>query len=760
MPIRTKRIRRRDFLRTGSAGLAGLIAAPACGQLLPAGKATRRAPQNPVILRSPRLEIILDREDGLPYEYLLSPGGLHMRGEDSGRQIGATFCCRKPWGVAKTFVRASLVSTSRARADFQYHVAYKGHPAASFVIRYRIQGPVLWISMESIEEATGYELLDVDMPQLVTVREEDGPAWFAHGDEGGSLVNLSDAQTGHLPLNRFWGRVLATLPVVMLGTNRSMCVLEVSSYMDGTELAVTGNPGSRHASAGTVKVHRVNGSLCYDMNTGKGTPLNCGGAGTPNLLVEQKSVCRLDFIASEGGGAHDWFLGAKLVRERMPPIRTHIYDNKLVYAIHCDEPHWKKPGATFEQAAEIIRRIDALTDGWPQIAHLWGWQYRGKDTGYPAVAEVNARLGGYNGLMNLMEEAQKLSCVATLSDNYDDAYKSSPAWDPAIIARGPDGQLWESRNWTGENSYIIGLAKYMKGAGVSRTDYTCTRYRLHDTIHTDVLTYFPIRNDWDRERPASGIKNLTEGRYKVLSEFAKFGVDVSSEAMRFAFAGKVSYYWYAQGPGRCPFGGKPIPLLPMIYRHTAAWGQSGKTPRFEDKMLKMLFYNGCPRLWVTADTDPKEITDWIYLMMIPWFKIHQRPLEGFTQAGEASTLHFDGNSRAELNWHGKTYTVWDSGVEIARDGCTFCPLDENRIAFYSLAGQDLSARLPQGWNPHEIAALVLSTGEPREGHLTIKNNTIAVSMPSRQPVIVYRDGEAAKKRLLRGDAHLVPAERA
>jgi hypothetical protein len=39
----------------------------------------------------------------------------------------------------------------------------------------------------------------------------------------------------------------------------------------------------------------------------------------------------------------------------------------------------------------------------------------------------------------------------TFSDNYDDAYKSSPAWDPKIMARRPDGQLWLSRNWTGED---------------------------------------------------------------------------------------------------------------------------------------------------------------------------------------------------------------------------------------------------------------------------------------------------------------------
>ncbi|MGH9353197.1 MAG: endo-alpha-N-acetylgalactosaminidase family protein [Terriglobia bacterium] len=752
MMNKKNRIDRRDFLKTGGAGLAGLMSAPAwCGLLPDDSTATVRSrPVNPIVLRSSSLEVILDRDDGLPYEYRLLPGNLRIHGEDFGGKMGVTVCRRQPWGFASAPISASSVSATPSQADFRFDATYEGNPAAAFVIRYALEDRTLRVSMESISEHEGYELIEVGLPRLATAREEDGPAWLAHGEEGGSLVALSEAKPGHLPPNRFWGKVLATLPVVMIGTERAMCVLEVTAYMDGTELAVAGENGHRRASLGTVKTHRVNGSLCYDMNTGTGTPRNCGNAETPNLLVEQRSLCRLDFISdSEGSKPLDWLDGARLVRARMPAIPTHYYDGKLVYAIHCDEPRWEEPKATFEQAGELIRKVAALTEGWPQIAHLWGWQYRGKDTGYPAVAEVNPRIGGYDGLMRLMEDARKVNCNATLSDNYDDAYKSSPAWDPAMIARRPDGQLWESRAWTGENSYIIGLAKYMKGPGINRTDYTCKRYRLRDTIHTDVLTYYSIRNDWDHEHPASGIKNLTEGRYKVLDEFAKYGVDVSSEALRYAFIGKVSYYWYAQGPAPCPFGGQPIPLLPMIYRQSAAWGQSGKAPTFADKMLEMLFYNGCPRSWITAAVDPKEITDWAYLMMLPWFKVHAREIESFNRAGETTTIGLEGNSRIDLDWQNKTYSVNADGAEIARDGNTFCPVDGERIAFYSLTGKDLSAPLPHGWDEVKIAGAVLSIDKPSGIKVAVERRTITVTVPPRQPVMVYRDGAAAHKRMLR-----------
>ncbi len=745
-----RRVPRRDFLKAGGAGLAALAARPLWPDPLGSAELPERPePRNAVVLRSSQMELILDGEDGLPYEYRLLALDARMRGEDFGGKVEATLSRREPWATITATLAAYSVVQTRTHADFRFEVAVEGKPAGGFVLRYKLDGATVYVTLEDIEEREGFELIQVALPRLVTVREEDGHAWLAHGDAGGSLVRLEEATPGHLPPNTFWGNVLASLPVVMVGTDRAVCVQEVTAYMDGTELAVVGEPGRRRASLGTTKTHRVDGSLCCDMNTAPPPgPRNCGNERTPNLLGGQKSLCRLDFVGDLGGnGTVDWLVAAKLVRRRMPAIPTHLYDRKLVYAIHCDEPRWEKPGATFEQCEELIRDVALLTDHAPQIVHLWGWQYRGKDTGYPAVAEVNARIGGYDGLMRLMEAGRKFNCTVTLSDNYDDAYKSSPAWDPAIIARRPDGQLWESRNWTGENSYIVGLAKYMKGPGLDRVDYTCTRYRLRETTHVDVLTYFSIRNDWDPEHPASGIKNL-EGRYKILERFAQHGVDVSSEALRYAFIGKVSSYWYAQGPAPCPFGGQPIPLLAMIYRKSAIWGQSGRAQGFLDRLLKMLFYNGCVHFFTKSDMDRREMTDWIYVVMLPWFKVRALDIGGFQRDGDRNVIDLEGNSRIELNWKDNKYFVSVGGSEVARDGSTFCPLDDERLAFYSLKAGDLSAPLPAGWSASHIAAIALDLRKPEELQASVDGGKIKISVPARTPVIVYRDGAKAKQRLL------------
>ncbi|MGH9529276.1 MAG: hypothetical protein ACRD2S_05075, partial [Terriglobales bacterium] len=382
-------------MKLGGAGLAALLsrstwadAADIASDHLP----TRNAPAVPIILRSPQLELVLDRKDALPYQYRLRPSGMRMRGEDFGKSIRAVICDRKRWEFSALPIVAASVNATGNRADFRFRIPDETKPAVSFVLRYRLDGSTVLITLEDVHESAGHELIQLELPCLVTVREEDGNAWLAHGDTGGSLVSLKEATPGQLASNRFWGNVSATLPVVMLGTGRTLCVQEVTAFMDGTELEVVGANGHRRASIGTTQTHRVNGSLCYDMNTGTGTPFACGNRQTPNLPVEQKPSCRLDFIAAPDGGV-DWMTGAKSIRDRMPGIPTHYYDNKLIYGIHCDEPHFEKPRATFAQCEELIRTISALTGNWPQVVHLWGWQYRGKDTGYPAVAQVNKRLG-------------------------------------------------------------------------------------------------------------------------------------------------------------------------------------------------------------------------------------------------------------------------------------------------------------------------------------------------------------------------------
>jgi hypothetical protein len=737
-------LNRRTFLKLGAAGLTVAGSTGLLPQAMAAEIGTRSAPAHPLTLKSSSLELILDEADGLPFEYRMLKSGGRFMGEGMGNSLSARLCRREPRGFASVSVTPKGNKVSGRTADFHFTAMYASNAAAAdFTLRYAIEGSTIRVTLEDVHEHEGFELISLSMPSLVTVHEKEDAAWLAHGDAGGDMVALREAKAGKLGLNTFWGEINGILPVVMAGHSGAVCVQETTAFMDGTLLSVMGEAPDRRACLGTTKVFRVDGSECYDMNLGRGAARSCGNASTPNLLVDQRSACRLDFLEpSSKAKALTWIDGAKLVRSRMPAIPNHFYDDKFIYGIRTDEPRFPKPSATFERCEEMIRDVHALTDGAPQLVHLWGWQFRGKDTGYPAVNVVDERIGGYDGMMRLKERTKTLNTTLSLSDNYDDAYRSSPAWNEDMIARKPDGDLWKSREWTGEVSYIQGLAKYMEGPGVERVRYTCERYKLPGTIHVDVLSYFAIRNDWDPKHPASGIRNLYAGRYRIIEEFAKHGVDLTSEGLRYPYLGKISMCWYAGGPAPCPFGGKPVPMLPLIYRKSAVWGRA--TNRGDLPLLLMMFYGEAQHSIFNGETPINNMLDSFYLAMVPWFRLHTLNVEGFERVQDRTVTTLESpNTHVDIDWEKKTYSVTLDGAEVARDSTTFCPLGKDRIAMYTLVDGPLVATLPAGWNPKEVTASTLFADKKEPVEFKLDGRKVTVQMKSRRPVMIYRTKSVA-----------------
>ena len=749
-------MRRRDFLRLSGAGVAAvglgtIWSGRDAGAQSVEQTGARKEPIHPLVLRSSLMEVIFDSEDGVPSEYRWIASGARLRGEDLGQKLQATICKLSEWRFFTVALERPVVSLQNTSPHTRFHfearedVGEHASPCASFALRYELADATLKITLEDVVEGGGYELINVAMPRLVSVHEEEGEAWLVHGDSGGNLVMLAEARAGALPPNSFWGHINGALPVNMVGTDRLMCTQETTAFMDTTSVTVIGEAGHRRAAIGSGRVHRVNGHDCYNLNLGAGAPLNCGTAATPNLLVEDTPHCRLDFLPVDGDVHTAWMKAGKMIRARMPRIPNSFYHDKYMYGIRCDEPRFEHPMATFPQCEQLIAEVAELTDGAPQIVHLWGWQFKGKDTGYPAVNVVNERIGGYDGMMRLMEKGRAHNATVTLSDNYDDAYRSSPEWDEALIARRPDGQLWQSREWTGEVSYVQGLAKYMEGPGEERVRYTCERYKLPQTTHVDVLSYYAIRNDWDPKRPASGIRNLRLGRYRVLEAFAKHGVDVTSEGLRYPMIGKISCCWYAQTSETSPFGGKAIPLLPLIYGSSAIWGlNASRTGDAFTERARFLFWNGVMHSILGAATDRSQITDVFYLNVIPWMHLHQREIESFKREGERVTIGLQGNCLIEIDSAKATYRVVIEGKEAADQRGTFCPMDQDRLCFYSVTARELGAAWPAGWKESGAVAVALSIGNRQTVPFHVQAGRVTVQAAAQQPIILYRNRKLAR----------------
>jgi hypothetical protein len=700
-----------------------------------ATEGVRRAPRHPVFLRSAALSVEFDGLDGLPYRYTFA--GQSIWGEGGGNPVRAILCSLTPRRFVTIPVKVVAVNAGTDQVVFRYEVHHEDEPGAWFSLKYAIHGASLIVTMEDVVEDPGYELIEVALPDLATVREKDRGAWITQGRDCGSFVRLAEAKAHRYEDDDNFGRISIQLPIGMVGSGEIACMMEVSAFMDGTETEIALHQGERVARMGTIQVHRVHGGRCYNMNDGGDAV--CGDAHTPNLLVGQTPRCRFDFFQVEDAST-PWFAGAKILRDRMPASPTKYFDDKFVFMIAGRNKTDPEPKTTFAQSSMLLRDIAQLTDYAPLVAYISGWVYDGQDTGYPSEDKVNASLGSYDELMKLMADSRQLNVNVSVNVNYDDAYKSSPEFDTAFIAREPNGAIWKSRPWDGEDSYIVGMAKYVLGGWAKRRiEKTMARYKLRNAMLIDAMSWFTIRNDWDPKHPASGYKNLVEGKWAIIEEFRKRGVNVTSEQFRYPMLGKLALTVDGPEPAPCPFGGEQIPLTAMVYRKSTIFGSSGNGAV---RPHQDLFWNSRPGVWYEHATDRKTITDFYYLVVLPYNKVHTRDVVSYTTRGAVREIELEGSSKIAIDAAARTYTVTLEGATIAQGESTCCPVDADRIAFYSRAGGRLAYPLPKEWDEAAVAARALTVEGRRPFPVKIEEGQIVVEVPARSPVMVYSREQA------------------
>lgn len=687
-------------------------------------------------LKNNALNVVFNTSSGLPVEYRMGKD-VFFPGATANDHMMARICQLMPRSYRNVPVRLIRFEQGMSELCFQFAVFLEDRVAANFQIRYLLHGKALTVTLEEVEECEGHELIEVVVPTLVSLKDHAGTEWMAHTMTTGHVMRIRDAVPGSAPNDNYFGNTMAILPVVMFGHSGGACVMEVTSWMDGTLFRVEEWRGDKSACMGTVKKWRVDGSAPCQTNDDD-LRVAYGNDSTPNMLVLQKSSCRIDFTGDyDANGIIDWVDCAKLVHKRMPRLKTDYYDNRWLYIMGLDSPEMERPTLTFEAAAAHVRKVAALIDYFPQTIYLGGWQFDGHDTGYPAVSQIGNRIGGYEGYLHLKSEASKVNANISLDDNYDDAYLNSPEYDPFYIAKLPDGTMWRSRTWTRDTSAIIGLAKYMKGPGRERVHQTTKRYHLKDSILVDVLSWFGIRNDWDSEHPASGVRNFLEGRYQVVEEFSKDGVDVISEQLRYPWIGRMSLCVNGPVGGKCPFGGEPAPILALIYRNVMLYGGENT-----EDWGRQLFFNGYSVQWFPwhgGKDATIACTRNFYLSAVPGFKLRRLEMVGYRRDGDDGIITLEGNAKIVVNLTSWSYHAFWDGNEISCTGSVFCPMDDKRIAFYSVEEKTLQYPVPSGWDETMIRAKALFEGHSDAWPIEVSAGMIHVNVKRQRPVIVFID---------------------
>jgi hypothetical protein len=407
----------------------------------------------------------------------------------------------------------------------------------------------------------------------------------------------------------------------------------------------------------------------------------------------------------------------------------------------------------FEQALEVIQKIDNLTLGIPKIIYLVGWQYNGHDSKYPAWFEGNEKLkrpedaNALESLKWLMKEAEKYHTTVSLHINMFDAYEDSPLWDTYvkndIIAKNADGNLR-----TCEWGYPISYAQDWKtGFAQKRIDSLCALLPIQKsgTVHIDAFhTWSPVpvfdangKYHVDLTKGATSpylnftIEDETEAQLNIFRYWASKGIDVTSEGVDFlretSFEGFQPMAWW--------FGGIDKYLKwPASYycggQDNSEWGKLFGTSMHGEDIVK---------------NDPQNLSGFIYQFCTKtavWHFLNQLERQYIVVNEDNKLVQFSNNvSTSILNGN---FLLKQGSVTLVENDDVFIPaawIKQPSIIAYSKNGyQNKTWTFPENWgNVREVQLSVITgNGNMKIGTAQINKGKLILTVEKDQALLIEK----------------------
>lgn len=395
----------------------------------------------------------------------------------------------------------------------------------------------------------------------------------------------------------------------------------------------------------------------------------------------------------------------------------------------------------FEQALEVIKKIDGLTLGIPKIIYLVGWQYNGHDSKYPAWDEVNRKLKrpqdetALGSMHWLMDEARKYNTTVSVHINMFDAYEDSPLWElyveNDIIARNEDGSL-RGGEWGWPISYT---QEWNTGYAQKRIDRICDMLKLEKagTVHIDAFhTWAPF----EPEGPISpylghSVEQETEAQRDIYRYWSSKGVDVTSEGVRFlrntAFEGLQPAAWW--------FGVSPEEYM----KWPASYYCGGNTNDAEGKLFGRSMHGED-----IIKNDPEQLSQFLYqfcTQTLPWYYLNQLDRLEYIQNEKYREVRFSDGVTTRLA--GDEYTMRKGKQLMVHNNNIFVPalwIDKPAIIAYSADGyQKKEWLLPSIWKDIKTVDIYKITTEGKTlltSEQKLKNNKITLSLQKDEGVVI------------------------
>lgn len=559
--------------------------------------------------------------------------------------------------------------------------------AVTFEVAITVEGETVEIATRNIQEMSGYD--------LVSFRFPDDP-----------II-----------------RVTAGMP------NAQIC----TGYLSGSgDLVPAGSPVPEQFDFGLVTTDKAAAGIYCNVisrplrgaSQGEGSGVWCADFRYSFKDENYESFyCKIGIVADRNGdGQVDWQDAACAIHDFIPN-RVNLRMDMLRYEANH--------GLNFADFVDCTRQFCYLTDGYPQLCLLTGWNGWGWDSEYPSADFPGEEFGGREGLYILHREARKYNCYVSMIHNFDDAYMDSPSWDTSFIAVRPDGSLWNATWWSGGPSYIISPYKFWKTGAGKRTIDTLIAQGLERLIFSDVFSMVPHRESYDKGDESDSLTNLVLGKFKVLDYLRQHDIYMTSEGFCYEMLGR----WIGGHSGFDPglSDDQDHPPLSLFITHGL---MARKFWRHNDEGR---FIGGAPE----ATPNPWNLDD-VYLWCMLGSYYGDKPMRRFQVVG--NTYYARYGEDVDVVWEREKGVRVSTGGRLIYDGSSCLLPKRGRpgvFLAYTSTGERMIYPRPEGWENHDsIVVMKLTKEEPPRvvenvGLVTLEDDNLILQLPEGVPYKVF-----------------------
>ena len=609
--------------------------------------------------------------------------------------------------------------------DYRAKVSLKGLDVAEYTLRFEMARDTLQYSMIDVKETKGYELLEINMPSIMSLA---GKVEIVSFLAGGRLISLDRAIPEGYSI-KYDTRNTAAL----LQSDQNL-VLESTCMDDRLNIAVFDNGRDKTANLGMVFVNRVRGK-------GK----------VASIPVEHDHTVKINLLDARWGN-DGWQAVARFWRKDLQGVNRDLYRRALIHKqlatagpeppagyVTEQSPYPVKrltKVLTFREIFEMVRKYYNILDGMPQVLYIGGFQEGGFDNSYPYTLNTDERAGTVEELKTYIREAAKYNTILSLHDNFDSDVIHTRHYDPRIYSIDEEGNPWMGWFWPAGVDHIVSPHKYSKlGLMQQRVKATIDTYGIKGSYHLDVLSSEPLRYDFDPDDPASAEKSH-RGKLAIVDEFNKYGIDVTSETLIHPYVGRIGFGLHARTDVNSVFftGEKFIPLVDMVYHGTITYQGGGRS---EQSTLMGLMKGSS--IFISEEGINDNDIQWIYLHQMATGLLYDKKMERITENGRVTTVTYDEGTHVTVDFENRNYEIKVDGRLIAKNWSTFLPgfKPDTWLAF-SRSGGAFSYPAPDGWDEKtKLQAITLTyEGEGEEIACEVSCGMVNMDMPALTPVRV------------------------